>query len=147
DFVTVDTELPSSGNYYDHITHANPGGTSSTELWVALAEKAYAEENESGWIGTNSQGLDSYPALSNGWPSWALSAITRLSTTVPSLTGPNVSNAWNNGNLLVLCTGSSPASSTIVPDHCYALVDYNSSNTSPFTLYNPWGLNAGLVTA
>src|SRR5262249_15631771 len=74
DFVTVDTELPSGGTYYDHITHANPDGTSSTELWVALAEKAYAEENESGWIGTSSQGVDSYPALWGGWPSWALPA-------------------------------------------------------------------------
>ena len=39
--VKVDTELPSGGEYYDHV--GNDLGTQA--LWVALAEKAYAEAN------------------------------------------------------------------------------------------------------
>ena len=40
----VDTELPSGGGYYDH-----PG---QPVLWVALAEKAYAEANGPGYVTT-----------------------------------------------------------------------------------------------
>ena len=41
-YVNVDTELPSGGNYYDR---PNNG-----VLWVALAEKAYAEANAAGYV-------------------------------------------------------------------------------------------------
>jgi hypothetical protein len=29
-----------------------------------------------------------------------------------------------------------------VKDHCYALVAYSTSSTSPFRVYNPWGTDA-----
>ncbi|MGA2621193.1 MAG: C2 family cysteine protease [Thermoguttaceae bacterium] len=40
EYVTVDTELPSGGTYYDQPVNG--------VLWVALAEKAYAEANGAG---------------------------------------------------------------------------------------------------
>lgn len=43
---------------------------------------------------------------------------------------------------MVLCTGDSPSSSEIVPDHCYALVADTPSSSSPFKVYNPWGTDA-----
>jgi calpain family cysteine protease len=141
DYVTVNTALPDGGSYYDSITSLNPDGTTSTQLWAALAEKAYAQENESGWIGTSSPGVNSYQALNIGWPSWALQALTGLPTTDIAVTGANVADAWTGGKLIALGTVSSPASSTLVPDHAYAVVDYDPSSSSPFVLYNPWGLN------
>ena len=41
-YVVVDTELPSGGSYYDNAT--------SGILWVALAEKAYAQAHGAGYV-------------------------------------------------------------------------------------------------
>ena len=110
DYVTVDTYLPSGGYLYD---------VPQTDLWAALAEKAYAQENAEGWIGSNHPGVDSYQALDGGWPQWALSAITGLSPTLTtSMNANSVMNAWLQGSFVVLCTGNRPSSSMVVPDHC-----------------------------
>ena len=82
-YVTVDNELPASGELYDQ---PNNG-----VLWVALAEKAYAEVNQEGWLGTLSQGVDSYLALNNGDSATivaALSAVTGLSSSRVSTSLP-----------------------------------------------------------
>jgi hypothetical protein len=148
EYITVDTELPAGGHYYDNITHANLNGTVSTELWVALAEKAYAQTNHSGWIGSDNKGVNSYAALMGGWPSFALSAITGLPSnpnapfghSVP-INGSDLVSAWNNGQLIVL--DSAPAyllvSARIVPAHAYAVVGYDAS-TKLFKVFNPWGI-------
>ena len=68
EYVTVDTELPSGGGYYDQAANG--------VLWAALAEKAYAEANGAGFVTTGNEGSDSYDALNGGDPSWALQAIT-----------------------------------------------------------------------
>ena len=68
EYVTVDTELPSGGGYYDQPVNG--------VLWVALAEKAYAEANGAGIVTTQHVGSDSYAALNGGRPAWALQAIT-----------------------------------------------------------------------
>ena len=47
-YVTVDTELPAGGGYYDHVANG--------VLWVALAEKAYAEANGAGFVTTELRG-------------------------------------------------------------------------------------------
>lgn len=56
-YVTVDTELPGGGQYYDHVQNG--------VLWVALAEKAYAEANAQGFVTVQPQhqGQNSYAAL------------------------------------------------------------------------------------
>ena len=61
-YIQVDTELPSGGEYYDHVD--NDMGTQA--LWVALAEKAYAEANGLGYVTTSNENQDSYSALNNG---------------------------------------------------------------------------------
>ena len=67
-YVTVDTELPNGGQWYDQPQNG--------VLWVALAEKAYAEANGAGYVTTGTPGSDSYNALNAGNPVWALQAIT-----------------------------------------------------------------------
>lgn len=61
-YVTVDTELPGGGQYYDHVQNG--------VLWVALAEKAYAEANAQGFVTVQPQhqGQNSYAALEAGMP-------------------------------------------------------------------------------
>ncbi len=98
EYVTVDTELPSGGAYYDQPQNG--------VLWVALAEKAYAEANGAGFVTTSSLGSGSYAALNDGDPSWALQAITGKSASDFAINPTNIAAAWNAGELVVLATGS-----------------------------------------
>ena len=138
EYVTVDTELPSGGGYYDHPANG--------VLWVALAEKAYAEANGAGIVTTQHVGSDSYAALNGGDPSWALQAITGKSASDFAINPTNIAAAWNAGELIVL--GSSPTRppTYIVGDsqgtHAYAVVNYTASSSNPFEVYNPWGTDS-----
>ena len=133
-YVTVDTELPWGGGYYDHPANG--------VLWAALAEKAYAEANGSGMVQTGNEFSNSYATLNDGDAWWALSAITGHSASGLWLINPaNAASALQAGELVVLCT-SSPQSPYIVPSHCYALVAYDPSSSLPFEVYNPWGTNS-----
>jgi hypothetical protein len=136
-YVKVDTELPDGGERYDHVDNAL--GTQA--LWVALAEKAYAEANALGYVTTGAEGRDSYGALNGGWPAWALRAITGEPPTRYSINPTNIASAWNAGDLIVLDT-KHPTSSAIVGEHCYAVVGYNASSAKPFKVFNPWGTQA-----
>ncbi|MGA2621336.1 MAG: fibronectin type III domain-containing protein [Thermoguttaceae bacterium] len=137
EYVTVDTELPSGGGYYDHPANG--------VLWVALAEKAYAQANGEGFVSTQYPNTDSYNALNGGFPTWSLQAITGKPANDywigSSADVASMANAWNAGQLVVLGT-TSPPSSYIVPDHAYAMVGYTASSSKPFQLYNPWGTNS-----
>ncbi len=139
-YATVDTELPSGGGYYDHPVGGSGAinGSSQPVLWVALAEKAYAEANGAGAVTTSHPGQDSYAALNSGDPQWALHAITGKPASDYSINPSNAAAAWNSGKLVVMCTNQ-PSSSYIVPDHCYAMVGYTASSTQPFKVFNPWG--------
>jgi hypothetical protein len=137
-YFTVDTELPGGGSYYDQVTNG--------VLWVALAEKAYAEANGANWVTTSSEGSDSYNALNSGDPAWALQAITGKSANDFSINPTNIAAAWNAGQLIVLGSSSAANDNLIVGDsqgtHAYAVVNYAASSSNPFELYNPWGVSS-----
>ena len=130
-YVTVDTELPSGGTYYDQPVNS--------VLWVSLAEKAYAEANAAGYVTTQYPGINSYDALNGGDPAWAIQAITGSASSYMVTDFSNLPSAWASGKVIVIGTGANPSSSQIVPGHAYAVVGYNASSSSPFTVYNPWG--------
>ncbi len=136
-YVKVDTELPSGGNYYDHVRNA----LGTQVLWVALAEKAYAVANGLGYVTTANEYQDSYSALYGGWPSWALPAITGKPAANYNINSTNLASDWKAGDLIVLVT-SSPRSSYLFPNHCYAVVGYNAASSNPFELFNPWGADS-----
>ena len=48
-------------------------------LWVALAEKAYAEANALGYVTTNGDGMDSYSAMNYGDPAVGVASHHLLS--------------------------------------------------------------------
>jgi hypothetical protein len=137
-YVTVDNQLPGGGGLYDHV----PTGI----LWAALAEKAYAQLNESGWLATLTPGRNSYQSLDNGNQNTmitALSAFTGLSANAFSFDANNVAQALQQGKLVVLGTGNTVANPYIEHNHAYAVVAYNSSSSQPFAMFNPWGINGG----
>ena len=136
----MDTELPSGGGYYDRVTNG--------VLWVALAEKAYAEANGAGYVITNNEYQDSYNALNGGYPDWALQAITGKPASSFAINPSNIATAWNAGRLIVLHSSPNAGDNLIVghldaqntPEiHDYAVISYNASSSTPFELYNPWG--------
>jgi hypothetical protein len=139
-YVTVNSYLPSFG------AQAQGGAP-----WAALAEKAFAEANASGWLKSFNPGAgDSYAAINGGNSGTVvayLSALTGLTSSAwavfsggSSAVNPTlIAQELKAGKLVVVATGDHPASSFIVPDHCYAVVGYNASSSLPFTVYNPWG--------
>jgi hypothetical protein len=132
-YVTVDTELPAGGSYYD--------STATGVMWVALAEKAYAEANGLGVVTTQHVGVDSYDALDSGNPAWALQAITGKAAGSYSINPTDIGAAWNSGQVVVLTT-TNPADSHMVGGHAYALVGYDASGSYPYEVLNPWGGSA-----
>ncbi|KAB8319626.1 peptidase [Tolypothrix campylonemoides VB511288] len=141
DYVTVDRYLPT--NLSGYLAYANQGSdynSSSNELWVAFAEKAYAQLNESGWIYQDN--TNTYTGIGKGgYISDALAQITGKKTSLGnSLNFSSVVDAFNSRQLIGFGTKPTGVASNIVPGHAYALIDYNSS-TQKFTLFNPWGVN------
>ena len=125
-YYTIDTELPTNG-YAAQVSNG--------VLWAALAEKAFAEFD------------GSYSALNNGNPTTALQAITDKTANYVGINPTNiaaVSNitaAWTAGDLIVL--GTTAGGNGIDGNHAYAMVGYNPASSTPFELYNPWGLTSG----
>ncbi len=129
-YVSVDTELPDGGGFYDQPVNG--------VLWVALAEKAYAEANGAGIVSSNVVGANDYDALNYGYPSWLFQAITGKPASSFNIDLTNLAAAWNAGDLICICTGT-PTSPNIVGNHCYAVVGYDASSSTPFEVLNPWG--------
>ena len=143
DYVTVDRYLPTTDTGY--LAYANKGNhynNSTNELWVTLAEKAYAQLNESGWIYQDN--TNSYKGISHGgYVADAFSQITgRNVSSFNALDFNSIVNAFNSGQLIGLATKSTGVASNILAAHGYAVVGYNSS-TQNFTLFNPWGIDNG----
>lgn len=149
EYVTVDGQLPVDGDgnliYSDYLY---PASSSTNELWVPLAEKAYAQLNAEGWTGQD--GTNSFLGIEGGWPWDVTLQITGETTTPPlwhSLASAtnvpaavnDVVNAYNAGKFITLATGSTPITG-IVGGHAYALVSYNPT-TRIFTIFNPWGID------
>jgi hypothetical protein len=164
-YVTVDSELPAGGNYYDNITHniptLNSNGTFQTEseLWVALAEKAYAQLDVNKWVGRDGANWYDNPAvtplgqttgLNGGWIGNALEVITGQAGSVAQpLNFTNMVNAWNAGDYIGLSSQNFATlldSNGVVSTHAYAVIGFNSA-TQQFELFNPWGINNGTTWA
>ncbi|MCC6125165.1 MAG: hypothetical protein IT426_09405 [Pirellulales bacterium] len=149
-YVTVDTVLPwgNNGGYYDHPVNG--------VLWAALAEKAYVQANAAGYVTTFDTGVNSYGALDNstrpndsrkgGMATWALQAITGKPASAYAINPPNIAAAWNAGKPIVIVSSSKPADPYIVGSskfvHAYAVVGYAASSKTPYTVFNPWGVNS-----
>lgn len=152
-YVTVDSYLPTNGS--GALVYANRGAyynSASNELWTALAEKAYVQINEMGWLrgGLPGNGQNAYSAIEGGYIFAALGQITGQGTTPFAFTSGTTNfstfvNAYNQGKMIGFASMSTPASSSVVGSHAYAVVGYNATNQT-ITLFNPWGIEYGLVT-
>jgi hypothetical protein len=148
DYVTVDRYLPtySSGN----AVYAGWGGGSytstSNELWVALAEKAYAQLAESGWS-RSSTSTNSYAAISGAWMDTVIRQVTGLGTSsfeAVNMTQTQLINLVNSNQILTAGFVYGDGFG-VVDRHAYTITAYNATNQT-FYLRNPWGNTHADVT-
>jgi hypothetical protein len=149
DYVTVDRYLPTSGGY---AAYAGWGGgsvsSSSNELWVALAEKAYAQLAESGWSRTYSDTQNnSYAAIESGWMDTVIRQVTGLGTSsfeAVNMTQTQLINLVNSNQVLTAAFVYG-GDYGVVNGHAYTITSYNATNGT-FHLQNPWGFSHADVT-
>lgn len=146
DYVTVDKYLPTS---FGNAVYAGWGGGSynetDNELWVALAEKAYAQFNESGWIGQDN--TNSYAGLNGGWMAPVMEQITGLDTSsqyASSITKQTLIDLTNSDKLLTVGFVHGGGYG-VVNEHAYTITSYNAASQT-FHLNNPWGNTHADVT-
>ncbi len=144
DYVTVDRFLPTNSSGY--LAYASSGSlfsNAANELWVALAEKAYAQIGESGWTrGINK--TNSYASIEGGWMTYVINQVTGLGSTWNSIANlaqqtaqQTVIDLVNSNKIVTLGTGRT-VDYGLVGGHAYAVTNYNASNGT-FFIRNPWG--------
>jgi hypothetical protein len=139
DYVTVDRFLASDSN--SRLVYASAGASATNtanELWVALAEKAYAQLAESGWS-RSVNSTNSYAAIEGGWMDTVIRQVTSLSTgdsTVNSMTKQQLIDLANSDKILTagFVNGSNYG---IINNHAYTIASYNAE-TDTFRMRNPW---------
>jgi Calpain family cysteine protease/Calx-beta domain/Ser-Thr-rich glycosyl-phosphatidyl-inositol-anchored membrane family len=141
EYVTVDRFLPKASW---GAAYAN----ASTELWVALAEKAYAQLAESKWS-RSSTSTNAYDSISGGWMSNVIPQVTAMgavSKSIGSTTKAQLITLSNSNTLLTAgFVYGTIAADGIVNGHAYTITGYDAA-TDKFFLRNPWGYSHASVT-
>ena len=158
-FITCNTQLPVVGTSDTLALSHSPSG----ELWVALAEKAYAQLNATGIL-LNSTNVNSYQAVEGGW-AYPLKQITGSNYTYYTGSAglqnigdrfaygtkydPNVATYKTEITDLIksgamgwlasfIDTKSASGQTELVQGHAFMLKGYDPG-TDTFVVRNPWG--------
>ena len=147
DYVTVDRSLATYSNgvlaysgYYSSVS------SSTNSLWIPLAEKAYAQWNETGKEGRD--GKNAFGSIEGGWMAAVDAQVLGHNATdynVIASTKQAMVSALAANKAVTIGTIASSNSNDTLPyalygSHAYAVTGYNAS-ADLFTLYNPWGWN------
>ena len=139
DYVTVDRMLPSTSSGV--FAYSNMGASLTNPnnvLWIALAEKAYAQWNATGK--SNRTPANTYASIEGGWMSYVNAQVLGYnSTRYASSTASNKTalvNALAAGRAVTV--GTTGNSAMMVSSHAYSITGYDAT-TDKFTIFNPWG--------
>lgn len=148
-YVTVDSLLPTySGGYLLYAGMGSHASSSSNVLWVALAEKAYVQMNEAGWLRPAAWGggVNSYAGIAGGMFSDVTRQVANRTASTMWVNGSSDAAALNNAvtshKFVGFASMGTPGDSRIVGNHQYIVTAYNNT-TKTVTLFNPWGINNG----
>ena len=143
DYVTVNTMLPASPSGI--LVYADAGASCSNAanaLWIPLAEKAYAQWNQTGKAGRDD--LNAFASIQGGWMATVDAQVLGHNATDYIMTSTKEQTAINAIAAKEAVTiGTLSWSGTVdglYASHAYAITGYNASNDT-FTLYNPWGMD------
>lgn len=144
DCVTVDKYLPIDAK--KHFVFAslrqNPKDP-NLKLWVPLAEKAYAQMAEGGWLHTKA--VNSYVAVgSGGWSGIANLVVDGTGARGLALDFDAIAKALQAGGEITLTTKGNKEDTLknkIAQGHCYALLSIDVKERT-VTVFNPWGLKS-----
>lgn len=143
DYVTVDRYLATtSSGMFVYSNYGFSVTNTSAPLWIALAEKAYAQWNET--VKEGRDGRNTYASIEGGWMSTVDAQVLGYNGTnyyVASTAKQVAINALAAHKAVTI--GTNQLSGTVYGlygTHAYGIVGYNASNDT-FTLYNPWGSN------
>jgi hypothetical protein len=160
DYVTVDGNLPvdSTGQfvYADYDQYGQPTYISSgtNVLWVALAEKAYAQLAEEGWSRADHGAYaNSYDSIGYGWPTTVLRQLTGATTyqsvvlagtaATPNAESVVINDIRANHLISILTLATLPDDqSPFIANHAYILEGYDP-HTGLFTFVNPYDDGTG----
>jgi Calpain family cysteine protease/PKD domain/Bacterial Ig-like domain (group 2) len=139
DYVTVDRFLPStSSGTFAYSNYGASLANSGNVLWIALAEKAYAQWNATGKSGRTP--ANTYASIEGGWMSNVNAQVLGYNSTRYA-----VSNTANKAALLnalaagrAVTIGTTGTSTLMVSSHAYSITDYDAA-TDKFSIFNPWG--------
>jgi subtilase family serine protease len=146
-YVTVDKYLPT--DYFGELTYASKGSyynDSTNELWVALAEKAYAQLAESGWSRPDNVS-NGYGSIEGGWMDYVIKQVTGLSSTSQNISTMTKTQLINlvNSNQILTAGFVNGANYGVYGGHAYSVTAYDATN-GKFHLQNPWGVEHADVT-
>jgi hypothetical protein len=141
DYVTVNTMLPASPSGI--LVYADAGASctnAANALWIPLAEKAYAQWNQTGKAGRDD--LNAFASIQGGWMATVDAQVLGHNATDYIMTTTKEQTAINAIAAKEAVTiGTLSWSGTVdglYASHAYAITGYNASSDT-FTLYNPWG--------
>lgn len=147
EYVTVDRSLPTLGGMQIYAGWGG-GGVScpANELWVALAEKAYAQLGELGWS-RPSDARNEYAAIEGGWMDYVIEQVTGLGSATWNATQMTQAQLVGivNSNQVVTAGFVDGAGFGVVNGHAYSITSYDAA-TGRFRLRNPWGTSHADVT-
>ena len=148
DYVTVNNMLPvNSAGQLVYADYGRSASSTSNTLWIPLAEKAYAQWNQTGKEGRDGQNL--YSSIAGGWMADVDAQVLGHSATSYTLSTSSdqaaLVNAMTNNLAVTIGTDTSNLSSDALAyglygSHAYAIIGYNSK-AGTFDLYNPWGFD------
>ena len=138
DYVTVNRRLPTSGGLLRYSGYGLSTTSSATTLWIAIAEKAYAQWNETGNEGRD--GTNTYAAIEGGWMSYVNAQVLGTNSSNYSFLNTPKQTLINaiTGNLAITLGTKTSVNDGLVGGHAYSVTGYNAG-TDTFTLHNPWG--------
>lgn len=142
DYVTVNRSLPvGTTGILAYADYGSNYANTANSLWIPLAEKAYAQWNQTGKEGRD--GLNAYASIQGGWMATVDAQVlghnatdyimtsTREQVAITALAAKQAvtigTQSWSTGT-----------QQGLYPSHAYAITAYNAT-TDTFTLYNPWG--------
>jgi hypothetical protein len=154
DYVTVDSMMATRANgTYLHANAGGDGGAQSivsdeNELWVALAEKAYAQLNESGRLNqqeaTNRYGMAANEGISWGTLVDGIEHVTGLSASDHTALNTSGINGVSSAELQTLVNGDNVVT-VAWGGHARSIVGYDAVS-GEYDIRNPYDENHSSLT-